>query len=86
MDKPTPKTEIVIGYKGKASNGGLLHIFVASPDAYRWIEKESASFGTLFLPDSETNHFTLFVAPVYDTDEVEAYLLSYLESDKGIAP
>ena len=83
MKKPTPKTEIVMSCKSiNHGGGGLLFIHVASPDAYNWIAITGAEFGMLYEPDEVTPYFRLFVSPFYDVNDVEQYLLSYMEEGK----
>lgn len=75
MEKPTPKAELVVVHPG--NSGAIVYIYVASADAYAWVTKEAPAFGNLFEPGEPDNHFTLFVTPLYDENEVVAYLSSY---------
>lgn len=76
MNKPLPKTELLI----KQAGDNRLFIYAMSEDAIEWIESESSQFGKFYKPNSQRQeiHYDLFIYPVYDANEVIVYLKSYL--------
>jgi hypothetical protein len=70
--KPTPK-ELVVEQVGTR----LIHIYTTSNDATDWVRREARDFGSLYEPSEHERHFTLFVIPTYEIEEVLAYLRSY---------
>ena len=67
--KPIPKEMVVM----KAS-AGMLWVYYGTQDGKQWLAQhhdELAEFGQVF---QEERRYTLCVTPIYDTDEVKAYI------------
>lgn len=72
--KPQPK-ELVI----QCPSNGILWIYAHSDDAKEWIERECPTYGSFMVPNQYTNHYTLFVTPTSNFEEVFSCLNSYNE-------
>jgi hypothetical protein len=70
---PTPKAKLLI-----TRNESVLSILVASEDARHWIETEAPKFGGLCRMMSG-HEWILYINTLWDSEEVERYLLSYLK-------
>ena len=72
--KPQPIAEITI--KKFNAIPEYLHIWASTPDMRGWIEAEAPTLGSLFSNANEGGHYTLFLSPNYDADQVTAWLQS----------
>jgi hypothetical protein len=75
MQKPQPKAELVIEVHPAATQ--CITFYVASEDARAWIEQEAPQYGRLFARGAAS--YVLYLDPLWDRDEVLAYLRSYTQ-------
>lgn len=76
MNKPEPKVEMLVT---RNHNTNCLFIHVGTPDAREWVMNEAVAFGELYERNAATLH--LWVSPLYDIDEVFAYMATGYNSD-----
>lgn len=79
MNKPLPTKEIAV-----KRGGSVIHIYVASEDAREFVETECKVFGTLYPPNDRDNFYHLSVSPVYEANDVEAFILTYNTQNKEV--
>lgn len=69
VKKPRPTQEIVV-----EKWGNTLLLYYASTDAREWLHREAPLYGELFTFGGQPLH--LYLYPMYDAEEVAAYLAS----------
>ncbi len=67
--KPLPKREIAISFATSP-----MYIFTLTQDATNWISDHAGEFGKLYEPNEIDKSFTHFVSPLWNVEEVKAYL------------
>ena len=81
MNKPTPKTELIVR-PHPHFDINILQIICASTDAVNWILSNAPDYG-LLIPDMDKDNVYMFQvqSSIYDPEEVMNYLLSYLNGE-----
>ena len=73
--KPQPKAEVVVEIpKTLLGPTGAMVVYAASNSAAEWIEENLPEYGLLEASPKFKRTYALYVCPLYDINEVKAYI------------